>query len=30
VRPGDVITVESAAIGRFDVKVRAHEAHRRT
>ncbi len=25
VRPGDVITVESAAIGRFDVKVRAHQ-----
>ena len=25
VRPGDVITVESSAIGRMDVKVRAHE-----
>jgi 2-keto-4-pentenoate hydratase/2-oxohepta-3-ene-1,7-dioic acid hydratase in catechol pathway len=25
VRPGDVITIESPAIGRMDVKVRAHE-----
>ncbi len=25
VRPGDVITVEASAIGRLDVKVRAHE-----
>jgi 2-keto-4-pentenoate hydratase/2-oxohepta-3-ene-1,7-dioic acid hydratase in catechol pathway len=25
VRPGDVVTVESSAIGRMDVEIRAHE-----